>query len=93
MCLKEAVTNVVKHSRATECRINIEQSANDLTVIVKDNGIGRKEPPLLYQGNGIRGMKERLEFVNGTLDIHSDQGLTLKMQVPTIVLKQTENGV
>ncbi|RUS47025.1 sensor histidine kinase [Cohnella sp. AR92] len=93
MCLKEAVTNVVKHSQATICWIHIEQSANNLTLVVKDNGTGIKANGNLYnfKGSGIRGIRERLEFVNGTLDVRSDQGLTLAMQVP-IVFIQRQGG-
>ena len=34
------------------------------------------------KGHGLRGMKERLEFVNGSLDIHSKNGTTLNIRVP-----------
>ncbi len=87
MCLKEAVTNVVKHSGATACTIVIEPSRTDLVVKVKDNGNGRAEQFDYFRGNGLRGMKERLEFINGTLEILSDGGTTVVIKIP-IVLKQ-----
>ena len=68
MCLKEAVTNVVKHSNATLCSVNIEATRADLVVTIKDDGIGLNSNGYI-RGNGLRGMKERLEFVNGNLDI------------------------
>ncbi|MCX7773806.1 MAG: sensor histidine kinase, partial [Clostridia bacterium] len=40
MCLKEAVTNVVKHSQATACDIVIEPGKMELIVTIRDNGIG-----------------------------------------------------
>jgi two-component system sensor histidine kinase DesK len=82
MCLKEAVTNVVKHSQATTCSVTIEPSRTDLVVKVKDDGIGMKDRS--YHGNGLRGMKERLEFVNGSLEVVSDQGTTVVIRVPNI---------
>lgn len=89
MCLKEAVTNVVKHSDATICSISIEQTENDITMIIKDNGKGHVAEEDLSKGSGLSGMKERLEFVNGTLDIQSENGTALIIQVPNFV-QQTD---
>jgi two-component system sensor histidine kinase DesK len=82
MCLKEAVTNVVKHSSASACTIAIEPSRSELIVTVKDNGVGLGGDRGFRRGNGIRGMKERLEFVNGSLDIASVDGTVVVMKVP-----------
>lgn len=82
MCLKEAVTNVVKHSQATSCAVELEPRRTELVVRVRDNGIGLKEPLRGSRGNGLRGMKERLEFVNGSLDVRSEDGTTVIMKVP-----------
>lgn len=89
MCLKEAVTNIVKHSQATQCFISLSSTPAELVVTVRDNGIGMKGQPGYYRGNGLRGMKERLEFVNGSLDIASNlnEGTTLIIQVPNVVKK------
>lgn len=89
MCLKEAVTNIVKHSNATCCSICIQPSRTDLVVSVKDNGVGVSEEYDFARGNGLRGMKERLEFVNGSMEIFADQGTTLVLRVPN-ALKQSE---
>ncbi|SEP63841.1 two-component system, NarL family, sensor histidine kinase DesK [Virgibacillus subterraneus] len=89
MCLKEAVTNIVKHSQATFCNVTITQSPNEVLIKVEDNGIGISNKKDSYKENGLQGMKERLEFVNGSLDIESNNGTTLKIQVPKVV-KQTE---
>lgn len=92
MCLKEAVTNVVKHSQATECTILLEPSLKELVVKVKDNGIGITGESAYLRGNGIRGMMERLDFVNGSLDLitkEGESGTTVVMKVP-IVFKQPE---
>lgn len=89
MCLKEAVTNIVKHSSASSCSIVIEPSRTDLVVRVKDNGIGMADESVCFKGNGLRGMKERLEFVNGSMEIVSDNGTTVVINVPN-VFKQPE---
>lgn len=96
MCLKEAVTNVVKHSEASTCTISLESSLTDLAIRVKDNGIGIgiDELKRCYRGNGLKGMTERLEFVNGTLEIVSDKGTMLIITVPNVVKKpEKETGL
>ncbi|WP_423406852.1 sensor histidine kinase [Heyndrickxia sp. MSNUG] len=89
MCLKEAVTNVVKHSKATVCSITINQTENELIAEVRDNGNGKITDEDFNKGSGLLGMRERLEFVNGTLDIFSNDGTTLFIKIPK-VLKQTD---
>jgi two-component system sensor histidine kinase DesK len=89
MCLKEAVTNIVKHSGTSTCTISIEPSRTDLVVKVKDYGIGIATDSVYIKGNGLRGMRERLEFVNGSMEILSDMGTLIIIKVPN-VFKQLE---
>jgi two-component system sensor histidine kinase DesK len=89
MCLKEAVTNIVKHSSATTCLIAIEPSPTEFVIKVKDNGVGIAGESAYFKGNGLRGMKERLEFVNGVMEIVADAGTMIVLRVP-IVFKQRE---
>lgn len=87
MCLKEAVTNVVKHSQATKCTISMESTPSEFILKVQDNGAGISginEKSLPIRGNGLRGMKERLEFVNGSLAIHASNGTTVIIRVPSV---------
>lgn len=84
MCLKEAVTNVVKHSQASLCKVMIEDTMEELKIVVQDNGIGISE---YIKGNGLRGIKERLEFVNGSVDIESSNGTILDIRVPNVILQ------
>jgi len=85
MCLKEAVTNVVKHSQATSCHITIKQLTKEWLLKIKDNGIGLGKSSNKLKGNGIQGMKERLEFVNGNLDIQASQGLQVTIRIPNVI--------
>ncbi|MCM3705090.1 MULTISPECIES: sensor histidine kinase [Cytobacillus] len=85
MCMKEAVTNVVKHSKATECRINVEQTWNEVSITVQDNGVGMNPSTDVGKGSGLLGLGERLDFVNGSLEIESENGTTIIMRVPTVV--------
>ncbi len=88
MCLKEAVNNVVKHSRATKCRISFSQTENEFRMAVMDNGVGISNSISYITGNGLKGMKERLEFINGSLEINSEQGTELIVHVPVAITHQ-----
>lgn len=85
MCLKEAVTNVVKHSGASMCTVKIDSSRTDFLLKVKDNGVGIPDSARNCGGHGLQGMRERLEFVNGSLDIVNDDGATLVIKVPNVI--------
>lgn len=91
MCLKEAVNNVVRHSGASTCFITFKQSRNLIQIMVKDDGIGKITKDNFTRGNGLTGMTERLEFVNGSLEIYSREGTTLLIKVPNVVM-QTDKG-
>lgn len=84
MCLKEAITNVVKHSEATNCKVKIQQLPNEWKIEVMDNGIGVQEELPAHKVNGLRGMRERLEFVNGSLEITVSNGTIITIRVPQI---------
>lgn len=92
MCLKEAVTNVVKHSKASVCKISILQSESEISITVWDNGIGITNPEWSV-GNGLRGMSERLEFVNGDLKAEAFEGTLITVQVPKITGPNQTGGV
>jgi two-component system sensor histidine kinase DesK len=49
---------------------------------VKDNGTGIEGTKLYHKGHGLQGMRERLEFVNGCMDVVRDGGTTIVIKVP-----------
>lgn len=84
MCLREAVTNVVKHSKATMCAVKLTVKAGEAVLFVEDNGVGRSCED--YSGNGLKGMEERLSFLEGALQFLSrEKGTALRVTVPIIV--------
>lgn len=93
MCLKEAVTNIVKHSKATTCLVELNESVDELSIRVKDNGTGITGKIDPTKKNGLRGMEERLEFVNGTLEVLSKEGTELFIRVPTVVKQVKQEGM
>ncbi|CAM3714883.1 sensor histidine kinase [Mesobacillus zeae] len=93
MCLKEAVTNVVKHSGATKCLVSVVQDSNKVTIIVQDNGKNAVTERDFSRGNGLEGMRERLEFVNGSLEIRCEDGIKLIISVPTIARQEEKEDL
>ena len=87
MCLKEAVTNIVKHSQASSCTLIINQSSKEVHLKIVDNGVGLSKKVKLTKGNGLLGMKERLEFVNGNLDMQTQDGTTINIRVPNVIMQ------
>ncbi len=89
MLIKEGINNVVKHSKASHCKIEISQIEDEITLMIEDNGIGKNPTKNVVGGHGLQGMRERLEFVNGSLQIQSTDGTTLIIKIPN-VRKQVE---
>lgn len=65
--LREAVTNVVRHSRATVCRVRLGSD----TLVVEDDGRGMQGR---REGNGLRGLRERVEQAGGRIEIGPGEG-------------------
>ncbi|PEB52358.1 sensor histidine kinase [Bacillus pseudomycoides] len=84
MCLREAITNVVKHSKATMCTVSIFEAQGELILEVKDNGVGLQGQS--HDGNGIRGMKERIALIDGAIELGAAHpGTLLTVKVPIVI--------
>ncbi|MFD0825076.1 sensor histidine kinase [Neobacillus sp. M.A.Huq-85] len=92
MCLKEAVNNVVKHSGAASCTLTIEQSWKGIVMKISDDGAFNRDEKFQYEGHGLVGMKERLEFINGSLELLTKEGTTLIIRVPNDVTQKERQG-
>lgn len=66
--VQEAITNVYRHSKSTEARVDIEYSTDRIFIRVRDFGKGIASSALT-SGIGIRGMKERLKQLNGEFKV------------------------
>lgn len=96
LCLREAVTNVVKHSQASQCRIAIESLDNEWRLEVADNGVGlqckEEDSSSSSNSNGLKGMVERLSLIGGTVEASSDQqGTIIDIRVPIIIKNRKED--
>jgi two-component system, NarL family, sensor histidine kinase DesK len=69
-CLREAVTNAIRHSGARTCRMRLSEHGRNLSLEVTDDGRGFHETSEdAPTGSGLRGMSERLSAVGGNLAI------------------------
>jgi two-component system sensor histidine kinase DesK len=77
--LREAVTNVVRHSGARHCWITLRTEDGRAVLEVKDDGCSALAP----EGSGLSGMRERLQQVAGTLEREAGaDGTRLRMRLP-----------
>ncbi|MEV4545027.1 Signal transduction histidine kinase [Micromonospora echinaurantiaca] len=67
----EALTNVAKHSRATECQVAVSRQDQRLVVAVGDDGQGGAH---LAKGHGLVGIADRIRAAGGRLDVLSPAG-------------------
>jgi PAS domain S-box-containing protein len=67
----EALTNVAKHARASQARVEVRRRDDGVVIEVDDDGVGGAD---LRGGSGLRGLADRLGAVDGTLHLHSPPG-------------------
>ena len=78
MCLREAITNVVRHSDARYCLASLVREGPRIRLTVADDGRGGA----IREGAGLAGMRERVEQAGGEMSIDSAKGVALTVRVP-----------
>jgi two-component system sensor histidine kinase DesK len=78
LAIREAVTNIVRHARAKTCRLRFVTENGRRKLLVEDDG----EHPLAREGNGLRGMRERVESLGGSLRVEREHGTRLLIELP-----------
>jgi two-component system, NarL family, sensor histidine kinase DesK len=77
-CLREAATNVIRHSGAQHCRIRLTEHRDELALEISDDGRGLPASAALADspdaGNGLHNMSERLSAVNGRFSAGPGRG-------------------
>jgi two-component system sensor histidine kinase DesK len=87
LAVREAVTNIVRHAKATHCRIRFTTSADGYhSLLISDDGAH----PNLQEGNGLRGMRERVQSLGGRLSITTDAGVSLLIELPQTNSRQIQ---
>jgi signal transduction histidine kinase len=89
--VQEALTNAVRHGRATRVRVNFWVEDNTVLLSIGDDGKGAFE---VVKGIGISGMEERIGALGGTVDIGRtvEGGFLLSIRVPLATAARKEEG-
>ncbi|WP_239159533.1 sensor histidine kinase [Winogradskya humida] len=77
----ESLTNVARHSRATAAGARVSRTADRLSAVITDNGIGSADQ---RRGTGLAGIRRRILALDGTITINSPPGgpTTITMELP-----------
>lgn len=79
LAVREAVTNIVRHAHATHCRMRFTTTGdNYCSLAIDDDGTHA----MLQEGNGLRGMRERVEAMGGRFAIDTTLGTRLLIELP-----------
>lgn len=87
--VREGVTNVIRHSGARNCRIELRRDDETTSVLIADDGPGDSGPGAEFgpsDGTGLNGLRERLGASGGRLDARrTTSGFWLEAELPTAV--------
>jgi two-component system sensor histidine kinase DesK len=78
LALREAATNVIRHAAATKCNIRFYAADGSALMEVQDDGRGGEAP----FGNGLSGMRERINALGGAMQRETANGTRLMISVP-----------
>jgi signal transduction histidine kinase len=87
----EAITNTIKHARASRLTVKLNRTGQEVVLLVSDNGKGFNfEQTSFANCNGIQNIRERIAILQGTFDVKSrpNTGTTLLVTIPYLI----ENG-
>ena len=82
LSIKEALNNAMKHSQASQLKIEITTRDNRLVVKIADNGVGIDTEKLRRFGNGLSNMKRRMELIGGSFQVQNCKGAVLVFELP-----------
>jgi len=86
--IQEALNNIIRHSKANRISVVLKYSSTDLTVTVRDNGMGfDREAILTWKDSGkagLKNMESRTQLLGGNFSIDSlpHHGTTIKLIIP-----------
>lgn len=78
LVLREAVTNIIRHSEARHCRVTLAGGGEWIRLVIRDDGRGGA----YAEGSGMAGMRERVAALGGTLKLDSENGMRLEIAIP-----------
>jgi two-component system sensor histidine kinase DesK len=91
LVLREAVTNIVRHSAAAHCELNSHLSQQNLIIDITDDGKGIKDSAAA--GSGLQTMQERMKLAGGTVVfIPKSKGTTVRLSLPLPPKRESEGA-
>ncbi len=87
--LQEALTNVRKHARASRADVILEYRKENVRLSVSDNGIGISDAENDEEKFGLRGIRERVELLQGRMEISASPGGGVRLMVELPLKKDT----
>ena len=78
-CLREGVTNAIKHSQGSYIYYDISLKNGNISLFIKDNGKGCHH---LNMHRGLSGIEDRVKALNGSLKIIRDHGFQIQVLIP-----------
>ncbi|MET4541625.1 two-component system sensor histidine kinase DesK [Arthrobacter bambusae] len=84
MAVREATTNILRHSNATLASITLEASTDSCSLTIRNNGVTNDSPVSQSHGNGLAGLRERIAALGGQLETILDaERFELQASVPS----------
>jgi signal transduction histidine kinase len=81
LCVKETLNNALKHSGASEIRIDFEIDSK-LVIRIADNGVGIDLQRIRQFGNGLKNITRRMESIGGSYKIENNSGTVTTLTLP-----------
>jgi signal transduction histidine kinase len=88
---QEALTNIASHSRASRVTVRLVATPEAVQLIVRDDGHGFDPSSVADDRHGIVGMRERVEMLDGSLQVESSPGEGTRLDV-TVPLEGLQGG-
>ena len=76
--IQEAINNALKYAKADKIDVNISKINDKINIEITDNGIGFDKETIVM-GNGLQNMQKRIEEINGTFNIETENGTKILM--------------
>lgn len=77
--IQEALTNSVRHGKATKVKVELKYNDKYIFFNIIDNGMGAES---IKEGYGLKGMKERVDYLNGKIEFETKDGFVVKGYLP-----------
>lgn len=80
-CVREALTNASRHGRARVLEVSVVREGVVVVVSIRDDGLGATR---VVEGDGLRGMRERVEELGGSLSLTGGVGFPIVLRLPEV---------